>query len=785
MKSNTLICSLLLFFNAFATYADNIKGVVLAFQSNAPIQGAHINIFDTDSLIYSVTTDETGKFEVSLANGCYRIQVTKDDYATLEDSLVVEASDALRELKLILHKTPINLNEVVVKASPKYIKNLEDGIVYNLSKDKYAQENNLLNTLNRIPLLMVDNNGTISVAGKSSYVVYLNGKPYHIANADPQQVLRSIPSSHIKQVEVIMRPDRRFGERAPIINIITKGKSLEGYHLNFNGMGASTPKATGAASVLGMVNKVQLLAGYSYDFWGQRDQKWNHQYHFANNSSTFTLSNKNHYDRHTHWGRGLLQWDIDTLRQLYVDYHLNGMGRKKSLNYEQGQVGNEASLSKYLSLSDTWDASMEANIIYSSRFKKSQARKWRLGYRFTLNPDNRNYQIENLLTNSVSLSKTKGRLYTHNFQLFRRVNFTPKCFSYLTLNARIRKGSSLSTYINSPMANDTDEYSYTQVLGSLGWDFIWYMTKSNDLWLYFANNFEYANDKSTDFDSHRQDFNYLPSVKLTWQPNWSNELTLTFLSHINRPSLQMLNPFKGGETNNNVLQGSPMLKNTRTYSVALGYSFYGNKIIVNPTITGSLSRNAIMGVFDTDKSYSQIIETYSNVSKVKTLSMDLFLVLRPWNWLKFINVSSVGVQQITSPGLSLKQSDAFYRSTTAVTFNLPKTWQIEASFSGFKLTPKAWLRYEPGHLYSFAVSKTLMKGDMFVKMFFDCPFDKHGESDSRTNLMAPNVSYNYLYKVQGRCIGIELSINLRKGKKFRLDRNTSLKESDIQSGIAK
>lgn len=70
-------------------------------------------------------------------------------------------------------------------------------------------------------------------------------------------------------------------------------------------------------------------------------------------------------------------------------------------------------------------------------------------------------------------------------------------------------------------------------------------------------------------------------------------------------------------------------------------------------------------------------------------------------------------------------------------------------------------------------------------MFFDCPFDKHGESDSRTNLMAPNVSYNYLYKVQGRCIGIELSINLRKGKKFRLDRNTSLKESDIQSGIAK
>ena len=76
-----------------------------------------------------------------------------------------------------------------------------------------------------------------------------------------------------------------------------------------------------------------------------------------------------------------------------------------------------------------------------------------------------------------------------------------------------------------------------------------------------------------------------------------------------------------------------------------------------------------------------------------------------------------------------------------------------------------------------------MKGNMYVSIFADSPFAKRGEMDSQTYLSAPNVSYDKLWKIQTRCIGIEMSINLNRGKKAGLKSNTSLQDTDIKTGI--
>lgn len=784
MDKKIVVWCMILLFNVLSLDAGNIKGVVVSSRKNAPVQGANISIFRADSLIYNVHTDSVGRFAFSLAKGKYHIQIKKDKYLTIEDSLQIAASNEARDLKFVLEKS-IMLNEIVVKADPLYVKNIEDGIVYNLSKDKYANQDNLLNALKRIPLLMVNSDGTINVAGKSNYAVYLNGKPYNMANADPSRVLRSISSSDIKQVEVIMRPAQRFGESAPVINIITKGKGLEGYNINMNAMGGTLPKATGAASVLGIKNNIQFFAGYTYDLWGQRNQLWLLKYKFSNGSNMETLSEKNNRNRHTHLGRTMFQWDVDSLSQLYADFNINGIEHKEKIYYKESYDKTVPS-SEYQSTSDTWDVSMEANIIYLIRFKKSNSQKWRFGYRFTLNPDNRIYKIKDLSTPSMSVAKTNGRLYTHNFQLYRRVNFTKKLFSFFTLNANIRRGSSLSKYSNaSGMDNaDEDDFGFTQLLGSLSWKTIWYFTKTKDFWFDITNKLEYAKDKSTDMEAQRRSFSYLPALKLTWQPNWNNELSIAFTSTVNRPSLQMLNPFIGGQTNNDVQQGSPELHDARTYSLTLDYSFLSKKIAIYPTISGSITRNAIMSVYDSNQTYTQVIETYSNISQVKMLSFELFLSFRPWKWLKLLSVSSVGIQNINSDKMSLNQSDGFYRSTSVVAFYMPSAWQFETSFSAYRQTPQAWIRYQPGAMYSFSLSKTLMNGNMSVKFFVDSPFYTRGVHDSRAILSAPGLSFDKLWKTNVRCIGIDVSLNLQVGKKAGIKRNTSLKDNDIQTGVA-
>ena len=727
---------------------------------------------------------------ISNTNGTYSLS-----FKTETDSVCISVSgmnvkptfivckNKSQNIDIIVEEKVHDIDEFVVKADPNCVKNLNDGIVYNLAKDKYAKEDNLLNALNRVPMLMVSSDGNINVAGKNSYVIYLNGKPYNVANAEPAQVLRSIPSSNVKQIEVVTRPGHRFGESAPVINIITKGNSLEGYHINISGMGATTPKAIGATSLLGVIDKIQFYAGYTYELWRQRDQKSYFKYSFGNENNTFTSSNKNHYNRHTHQGKALMQWDVDTLKQLYADFHINGINHNKKDYYEEGCFTDNM-VSSYKSSSDTWDASLEANVIYSNRFKNSKAQKWRMGYRFTMNPDNRDYQIEDLSLNSITRSKTNGKLYTHNLQLYRRLNFNKNLFSFLTLNTHVRKGSSESRYAYEGETDIYDDFRYTQILSSLNWRTMWYITKSNDLWIDFANRFEYADEKSSDMESHRHSFSYLPSAKLIWQPNWDNEFSLAFNSHIIRPSLQMLNPFIGGNSNNDVLQGSPELKDSRAYSLSLGYSYFGKKFSIFPTVIGSFTRHSIMSVFNTDKTFSQLIETYSNISKVKSMTLKLFMSYRPWQWLTLRNVSSCGIQDIEDYSKSLNQTSRFYRSASVITFNIPDTWKIEARFNCYRLQPKAWIKYDPGYMYGFSISKTFMKGNMYVSVFADSPFDKHGEFDSHTIMSAPNVSYDKLWKIQNRCFGIEVSINLRGGKKVKLERNTSLKDTDIKTGIA-
>lgn len=348
MRKKNVITEILLLFVCFSIHAQDIyQGKVVDNNHQAIVAANVVLLNDTDSTFITGTiTGEDGGFKIT--NKPHRLlKVSCIGYETK-----IFQAKPNEYLTLILPSKATNLEEVVVKASPTHIKNLDDGVLYNLARDKYAQKDNLLNALNRIPLLMVSSNGTINVAGKSSYVVYLNGKPYQIANADPAQVLRSIPSADIKQVEVITRPAQRFGESVPVINIITKGSSLEGYHVNMNGMGATTPKATGAASFLGVKNKVQFYAGYTYDLWGQRDERWRYKYKFGDEKSTYSSSDKNHRNRHTHLGRALFQWDVDTLRQVYADFHINGIERNEWTYYDQRNQ-NDEEVSSYKSVSDT------------------------------------------------------------------------------------------------------------------------------------------------------------------------------------------------------------------------------------------------------------------------------------------------------------------------------------------------------------------------------------------------------------------------------------------------
>lgn len=97
--------------------------------------------------------------------------------STLPDSLVTVA----------LAPGAIELQEVAVIG--RLINQTNSGISYNMAANRRAQSENTLQSLSYVPLVNVDADGSISVQGSSSYSLYLNGRPYDMAQTSPKVFL--------------------------------------------------------------------------------------------------------------------------------------------------------------------------------------------------------------------------------------------------------------------------------------------------------------------------------------------------------------------------------------------------------------------------------------------------------------------------------------------------------------------------------------------------------------------------------------------------------------------
>ncbi len=91
------------------TVAGRVKDATI----NSSLPGANVSIFEKDKLISGVSTDEQGKFSLSIIPGRYRVEVSFTGYQSTEQELLVIAGKSTT-LEFVLHESPTVLNEVTV-----------------------------------------------------------------------------------------------------------------------------------------------------------------------------------------------------------------------------------------------------------------------------------------------------------------------------------------------------------------------------------------------------------------------------------------------------------------------------------------------------------------------------------------------------------------------------------------------------------------------------------------------------------------------------------------------
>src|SRR5690606_30522677 len=235
-----LLCMLLPTKNhAHSTDAlGSISGTVVDNLLHQPVAYAAVVVKSGDGTL-TVTggiTGEDGKFEIGkLEDGTYSLEVQFIGYRTHSQKLVISKEGRSVEVGTItLVEETRELEGVEVVAERTTIEQKVDRKVINVGKDLTTAGATASEIMNNIPSVNVDaQTGELSLRGNSNVRVMVDGK---LSNVPVAQLLKQIPSTSIKSIELITNPSAKYNPEgmSGIINIILHKNANIGFNGNLN-----------------------------------------------------------------------------------------------------------------------------------------------------------------------------------------------------------------------------------------------------------------------------------------------------------------------------------------------------------------------------------------------------------------------------------------------------------------------------------------------------------------------------------------------------------------------
>ncbi len=245
-----------LLYQQYAFTQANISGKITDSLTKDALPYATVSVSagKENKVVNGATTDSVGVFTITgVSNGNYTLTFESIGYTKkVMNGLRVDKGRAAYNLGVItLHKSENTLQGVVVTSQKKLIENRIDKMVFNAENDISSQGGVATDVLKKIPLVSVDADGNVELAGNTGIRFLINGKPSTAFGSNIADVLQSIPASEIKSIEVITNPGARYDAEGMggIINIILKKSRVNGINGNLS-LTAGTRLENGSFNVM-------------------------------------------------------------------------------------------------------------------------------------------------------------------------------------------------------------------------------------------------------------------------------------------------------------------------------------------------------------------------------------------------------------------------------------------------------------------------------------------------------------------------------------------------------
>ena len=504
----------------------------------------------------------------------------------------------------------VSLKDVEVVTMRQLVKTLDDRLSYNVQADPEARTSTVLDMLRKVPLVSVDGQDNVRVNGSSSFKIYKNGHPDPALSSNPREVLRAMPASMIKHIEVITEPGARYDAEGAtaILNIVTvEGVRIEGVNGTMSASINTFGSPNASAYIAARVGKFTLgtTAFYQKQAHGQfagEDETW----------TTYKDTGTTMYNRYRNeqpaWVYNLnlnASLEIDSLNLITASfggyrYGLNIYGDSHiEYHVAAGQLitsyDNPFNLPQYGFMSWNGRADWEHRTsrkdeVFTASYMFSTTGQHEEQYDSLINLVNPPFDY-------TAYSKWgKERFIEHTWQL----DYQLPLWEHHLLEVggkyilRLNKSHNRMQY-NSDAELDTDtRFRHDMHVGAAyaSWRY-----QVGEFTLHGGLRYEYshfcASYPNGDGEPFGRDLHDLvPSASVHWQLSPFNSLRLSWATTLNRPGIQYLNPAVRRYTTT-IEYGNPNLSSARNNMLSINFQHTGNHLTFNIKPSLTITNNLI------------------------------------------------------------------------------------------------------------------------------------------------------------------------------------------------
>lgn len=591
-------------------------------KASKPAEAVTVSLLHAkDSSVAKIqSTDRSGKYSfLDLSAGKYLVMVSAVGHEksySAHISLDGEKPEVeVPAMQLVAASK--ELGAVTVTYRKPFIEQMIDKTVLNVDAAVTNVGATALEVLEKAPGVMVDKDGNISLKGKQSVLVMMDGRPTYLTGEQLASLLKSMPASNIDQIELVTNPSAKYDAsgNSGIINIKTKKNKQKGFNgnlaLNY-GQGAYW-KTNNSLNLNLRTGKFNFFANGGYSTWNSfqaLDIKRN--YRDAGTKELTAIFEQSSFMRNINSNYNM---------KFGVDYFLSknstlgvvaarNFSPEKWTNRNTSYMMNPQSVTDSIVLADGYSEDLWKNKSVNLNFRHQFDTT---GRELTADADYITYgsNSKQRFTNT-NLDADQNPKYTE--QLRGSIPIDIDIYSAkLDYTQPLKKGAKMEAGLKTSFVNTNNTADYSN-LGNNGWEndygksnqflykeniiagYLNYNTQIKKFGIQAGLRYEhtryegkqFGNPTKPDSSFSRNYGSIFPTLFVSYKANEKNQFAVSYGRRIDRPAYQNLNPFMFFIDKYTYVRGNPYLQPQFTHNIELSHTF---KSFLTTTLNYSYTRD--------------------------------------------------------------------------------------------------------------------------------------------------------------------------------------------------